>query len=321
MTNDKRQMTKIKRRPPRKPIIQLVRQNGRLNVQGINKWYNYWRDPYHLLIVMPWFWFLGLVASGYILLNSLFALAYLLQPGSVANARPGNFWDAFFFSIQTMATIGYGVMNPQTDYANVLVAIESWVGLLGVAMGTGIAFARFSRPTARVVFSQVAVVTKFDNIPTLMFRVANKRRNQIIEAHIRVALVRDEVNAEGEFIRRVYDMPLVRANNPIFILSWTVMHPLDEYSPLYGATAADLEAAETMLVITLTGIDETVSQTIHARHTYVASEILWHHRFVDILLRKSDGRRYIDYNHFHEVMPSSSERIEENGVVSRSPRS
>ncbi|MBE9020833.1 ATP-sensitive inward rectifier potassium channel 10, partial [Chroococcidiopsidales cyanobacterium LEGE 13417] len=260
-------MTKAKRRLPRKPIIPIVRQNGRLNVQGINKWYYYWRDPYHLLITMPWSWFLGIVASGYILLNSLFALAYLLQPGSIANARPGNFWDAFFFSIQTMATIGYGVMNPQTDYANVLVAIESWVGLLGVAMGTGIAFARFSRPTARVVFSRVAVVTAYDGIPTLMFRVANKRRNQIIEAQIRVVLVRDEMNAEGQFMRRLYDLPLVRANNPIFILSWTVMHPIDEYSPFYGATLADLEAAETMLVVTLTGIDETVSQMIHARHT------------------------------------------------------
>nr|WP_317105504.1 ion channel [Chroococcidiopsis sp. SAG 2025] len=249
----------------------------------------------------------------------MFALAYLLQPGSIANARPGNFWDAFFFSIQTMATIGYGVMNPQTDYANVLVAIESWVGLLGVAMGTGIAFARFSRPTARVVFSQVAVVTAYDGIPTLMFRVANKRRNQIIEAQIRVVLVRDEVNAEGQFMRRLYDLPLVRANNPIFILSWTVMHPIDEYSPFYGATLEDLEAAETMLVVTLTGIDETVSQMIHARHTYIASEMLWHHRFADILFQKSDGQRYIDYNHFHEVMPVSSQREETNGVVSRSP--
>jgi inward rectifier potassium channel len=270
---------------------------------------------------MPWSWFLGIVASGYILLNSLFALAYLLQPDSIANARSGNFWDAFCFSIQTMATIGYGVMNPQTDYANVLVAIESWAGLLGVAMGTGIAFARFSRPTARVVFSQVAVVTAYDGIPTLMFRVANQRRNQIIEAQIRVALVRDEVNAEGQFMRRVYDLPLVRANNPMFILSWTVMHPLDEYSPFYGATAADLAAAETMLVITLTGIDETVSQTIHARYTYVASEVLWHHRFVDILLQKPDGQRYIDYNHFHEVMPVSNQRKEDREVVPHSPQS
>lgn len=312
-------MTKAKRRLPRKPIISIVRQNGRLNVQGINKWYYYWRDPYHLLITMPWSWFLGIVAFGYISLNSLFALAYLLQPGSIANARPGNFWDAFFFSIQTMATIGYGVMNPQTDYANVLVAIESWVGLLGVAMGTGIAFARFSRPTARVVFSRVAVVTAYDGIPTLMFRVANKRRNQIIEAQIRVVLVRDEMTAEGQFMRRLYDLPLVRANNPIFILSWTVMHPIDEYSPFYGATLEDLEAAETMLVVTLTGIDETVSQMIHARHTYIASEMLWHHRFADILFQKSDGQRYIDYNHFHEVMPVSSQREETNGVVSRSP--
>jgi inward rectifier potassium channel len=292
---------KRKRRSP--PKVRIVKRDGRLNILGMNKWYSYWREPYYLLLTMPWSWFLTLITAGYVLTNALFALAYLAGGNGVANARPGNFFDAFFFSVQTMASIGYGAMYPQTEYANVLVAIESLVGLMGLAIGTGLAFARFSRPTARVVFSRVAVVTSFDGVPTLMFRVANQRRNQILEAQIRVALVRDEVNTEGQFMRRVYDLTMIRSQNPMFILTWTAMHPIDEYSPLCGATPETLAAAEAMLVVTLTGIDETVSQTIHDIHNYIASEILWNHRFVDIVLKKADGQRYIDYSHFHDVIP------------------
>ena len=283
--------------------VRILKQDGRLNIEGQNKWYSYWRDPYHLLLTLPWPWFLGLVSLGYVVSNALFAVAYLIGGDGIANARPGNFFDAFFFSIQTMASIGYGAMYPKSDYANTLVAIESLVGLMVLAMGTGLAFARFSRPTARVVFSQVAVVAPFDGVPTLMFRVANKRRNQILEAQLRLSLVRDEINAEGQFIRRFYQLRLVRSQNPVFILTWLAMHPIDENSPLYGATPEMLATAETMLIVTLTGIDETVSQTIHDRHSYIAPEILWNHRFVDIICRKPDGQRFVDYSHFHNVEP------------------
>ena len=283
--------------------VRILKQDGRLNIEGQNKWYSYWRDPYHLLLTMPWSWFLGLVSLGYVVSTALYALAYMIGGDGIANARAGNFFDAFFFSIQTMASIGYGAMYPKSDYANTLVAIESLVGLMVLAMGTGLAFARFSRPTARVVFSQVAVVAPFDGVPTLMFRVANKRRNQILEAQLRLSLVRDEINAEGQFIRRFYELKLVRSQNPIFILTWLAMHPIDENSPLYGATPEMLATAETMLIVTLTGIDETVSQTIHDRHSYIAPEILWNHRFVDIICRKPDGQRFVDYSHFHNVEP------------------
>lgn len=283
--------------------VRILKQDGRLNIEGQNKWYSYWRDPYHLLLTLPWPWFLGLVSLGYVVSNALFAVAYLIGGDGIANARPGNFFDAFFFSIQTMASIGYGAMYPKSDYANTLVAIESLVGLMVLAMGTGLAFARFSRPTARVVFSQVAVVAPFDGVSTLMFRVANKRRNQILEAQLSLSLVRDEINAEGQFIRRFYQLRLVRSQNPVFILSWLAMHPIDENSPLYGATPEMLATAETMLIVTLTGIDETVSQTIHDRHSYIAPEILWNHRFVDIICRKPDGQRFVDYSHFHNVEP------------------
>lgn len=284
-------------------LVRLVKRDGRFKVAGMDEWYSHWRDPYHLLLTMPWSWFLALVVLGYIIANALFAVAYLVGGDGIAKARPGNFFDAFFFSVQTMASIGYGEMYPRSDYANVLVSIESLVGLMGLAMGTGLAFARFSQPTARVIFSRVAVIASYNGVPTLMFRTANKRHNQILEAQLRVSLARDEVTMEGHFMRRIYDLNLVRSQNPIFSLTWTAMHPIDKHSPLYGATPETLALVEASLIVTLTGIDATVSQAINARHTYISSEMLWNMRFVDILMPMSNGQRYIDYSRFHDVVP------------------
>jgi inward rectifier potassium channel len=149
----------------------------------------------------------------------------------------------------------------------------------------------------------VAVIVPYDGVPTLMFRTANKRQNQILEAQMQVGLVRDEITAEGQFMRRVHNLKLVRSQNPVFFLTWSVMHPIDEYSPLYGATPDSLATAETMFIVTLTGIDETVSQTIHTRHTYIAQDIMWDMRFVDIVKKTANGQRYIDYSRFHDVIP------------------
>lgn len=292
---------KKRRRPALR--VRIEKRDGRLNIVGLGAWHSYWRDPYHLLLTIPWSMFLALITLGYLVANALFALVYLAGGNCIANARPGSFSDAFFFSVQTMASIGYGVMYPRTFYANVVVTFEALIGLLGVAVGTGLAFARFSRPTARVLFTRVVVITPHDGVPTLMFRTANQRRNQILEAQLRVRLVRDEVTQEGHFMRRFHDLKLVRSQNPIFSLSWTAMHPIDENSPLYGTTAEMLAEAETSLVVSLTGIDETVAQTIYARHTYVARDILWNKRFVDIVSRTEDGERSIDYTYFHDVMP------------------
>lgn len=264
---------------------------------------HWWSDPYHLLLTMDWPSFIGLTVVCYVVLNALFALLYLAGGDSIKNARPGSFFDAFFFSVQTMASIGYGAMYPKTDYANVLVTIEALVGLMGLAMGTGLMFARFSRPTARVLFSGVAIIAPLNGVPTLMFRAANERRNQILEAQMGVSLLRNEVTAEGESMRRFYDLKLLRSQTRNFSLTWTVMHQIDESSPLYGETPESLAETETDIVITLTGLDETVSQTVHARHYYMTEEILWNMRFVDILSRKPDGRRMIDYTRFHDVTP------------------
>jgi len=290
-----------KKRPSLAPI-RITNRNGRFNIEGMGAWHSYWSEPYHLLLTIPWPGFLALLGLSYVLANAVFALAYMVS-GGIENARPGSFFDAFFFSVQTMASIGYGFMHPTTAFANLIVTIESLVGLLGLAMATGLGFARFSKPTARVLFSRVAVIMPFNGVPTLIFRTANKRRNQILEAQLQVSLLRDEITVEGEFMRRFYDLNLVRSRNPAFALTWSAMHPIDETSPLYEATIDSLIEEEATITVSLAGLDETVAQPIHARHIYTAQEILWNMRFVDVLKWTDDGQRYIDYNHFHDVMP------------------
>ncbi|MGL5059367.1 MAG: ion channel [Microcoleus sp.] len=289
----------------RLPQVRLVNRKGQfsLNIVRLGVPRLHFADLYHWLLNLGWPQFFLLIFLTYTATNSLFALVYLAGGDCIANARHGSFKDAFYFSVQTMATIGYGSMYPRNDYANTVVAVQALFGLWGVAMVTGLAFAKFSRPTARVIFSRVAVVAPFNGVPTLMYRTANQRRNQILEAQQRATLIRDEVTAEGELMRRFYDLQLIRSNSPIFALTWTVMHAIDENSPLYNLTAKDLVEHQAEIVITLTGLDETVSQTIHARHSFVASEVLWNMRFVDIIARTPNGKRAVDYTRFHDVKP------------------
>ncbi|XZO00933.1 MAG: ion channel [Microcoleus sp.] len=281
----------------------LVSRKGQftLNVVRLGLPRLHFADLYHGLLTLSWPRFFILISLLYVLTNSLFAIAYLAGGNCIANARPGSFQDAFYFSVQTMATIGYGSMYPRTDYANTIVAVQAFFALWGVAMVTGLAFSRFSKPTARVVFSRVAVIAPFNGVQTLMYRTANQRFNQILEAQQRATLIRDEVTSDGDYMRRFYDLTLVRSQSPIFALTWTVMHVIDENSPLYKLSAKDLSEQQAEIVITLTGIDETVSQTIHARHSFVASEILWNMKFVDIISRTPQGKRVVDYTRFHDV--------------------
>ncbi|BAB72911.1 ion channel [Anabaena sp. FACHB-709] len=289
-----------KKRPDR---VQIKIQDGQFEIIGMGVWHSYWRDPYHLLLTIPWTGFLLLICLSYLAINLIFALAYWLGGDCIANAKPGNFLDLFFFSVQTLASIGYGAMYPKTLYANTVVTIEAMIGLVGIAVMTGLAFARFSRPSARVIFSRVAVITPYNDVPTLMFRTANQRRNLILEAQMRVYLMRDEITAEGGFIRRFHDLKLLRNQTPSFTLSWLALHPIDEFSPLYGMSAESLIQTNTNIIISVSGIDETVAQVVHARYTYTASNILWNSRFVDIFHHTSDGHRYIDYKYFHDVLP------------------
>lgn len=260
-------------------------------------------DLYHSLLVMSWTRLLATMALVYLSVNFGFAGLFLLGGDAIAHARPGSFADAFFFSVQTIATIGYGAMYPQTLYGNMLMTLESLLGMIGVATGAGLVFARVSRPTARVQFSQVILITLHDGHEVLMLRAANRRRNQILEAQIRLTLARDERTAEGHAIRRLHDLPLRRGRTPFFALTWTVMHPIDTTSPLFGAARETLRQANVEIIATLTGIDETFAQTVHARHSYGTEDIRFAVRFADILTVTPDGRRAVDYSLFDAVMP------------------
>jgi inward rectifier potassium channel len=264
------------------------------------------RDLYHQTLRMGWWAFLLLGGLLYVALNIGFALLYLMQPGAIANARPGSFADAFFFSVQTVASIGYGQMYPATIYANLVMTVEAASGLLILALATGLVFARFSRPTARILFSRVAVIGPHNGRPTLSFRLANQRRNQILQAEVTANLLRDEETAEGVMLRRFYELKLQRHRTPVMAMTFTVLHEIDEDSPLSGATAVSLAAINAELVVTATGIDETSADPVHARASYLPDEILWDHRFVDVIGWTDDGSRVIDYRRFHDTVPFAS---------------
>jgi len=260
-----------------------------------------WRDAYHVLLTITWPRFIGLMAAVYLLLNTVFALLYLVDPNGVANARPGNFADHFFFSVQTLGSQGYGVMSPRGLYANLVMTLESFVGLFNLAIATGLMFARFSRPTARIMFSEIAVVAPFEGTPSLMFRAANRRRNLVMEAEVSVSLVRNITTTEGNVMRRFQDLNVVRARTPMFILTWQVIHPIDSSSPLYGETAQSLLEQQAEIVVVMRGTDETYASTIHARASYTPDQFRWGRQLADIFSIGPDGRRIIDFTRFHDA--------------------
>jgi inward rectifier potassium channel len=263
----------------------------------------YFDDFYHQLMISSWPFLLLEVVGAITVVNCLFALGYLVS-GGIEHARRGSFADAFFFSVQTMATIGYGKMVPASIVANLLASAEALTGLLAFALVTGLVFSKFSRPTARVRFTRNAVIALRDGLPSLMFRMANVRANQIVEAHIHVVLARQERTLEGEEVRRFYDLDLTRYRNTIFNYSWTAIHPIDINSPLYGATAQSLEASDAEITVSLTGIDETFSQTVYARYYYDAEDIIWGARLADITSRTPEGEFYLNFARYDQVVPA-----------------
>ncbi len=313
------------KRPRHLPRVRIHIENGRFHILGLGGWYSYWRDPYYLLLTVPWPGFLALTMGGYALANAIAALLFLLGgEGTILNAAPNSFFDAFFFSVQTSASIGYGVMSPGNAYAHVLVTLEAITSIMGIAVLTGLAYARFSRPTAQVLFSKKAVVADFKGTPTLMFRAANERRNQIVEAQMRLYMTLDEYSG-GKMMRRFYDLTLLRDRNPNFVLTWTALHPINRDSPLHGLSTQDLHRKSAAFLVSVSGIDQTVVQAIHTRHTYYAADILWNHELKDIIhavgappgtdLSPDISVRYIDFADFHEVEPvaSPAKRVIEPG--------
>jgi inward rectifier potassium channel len=279
-------------------------RGGTIRVKSIGSGFWHPSDIYHQLIRLSW----PRLAAAFILLflsfNLLFAWLYTLDPSGISwgtnKINAPTFWRAFFFSIDTLATIGYGNMYPVSVFANVLVVVEITCGILFFALVTGISFARFSRPTARVLFSNVAVIAELDGVPTLMFRAANQRHNLVLEARATVSLLIDET-LDGRTFRRFSDLVLERNSTPVFVLSWTVMHRIDSRSPLAPYLRTGELPSDAEIVVVLSGTDEGSAQTIHARWAYRSADIRWNMNFADIIDILPNGIRTIDYRRFHEV--------------------
>ena len=287
----------------------LLNRDGSFNVNRTGLGFLESFAPYHQLLTTTWPGFLGVVALLYLVLNLIFAVAFvacgpdaLLGPG--AGMLGGRFSQAFFFSVQTFATIGYGQIGPNGFAANLVVTVEALVGLMYQAIATGLLFARFARPTASVLFSRSAVVGPYSNGLGLMFRIANRRRNEIIQLEAQVLFSELEPDRSGGSVRRYTLLPLERNKVTFFPLSWTIVHPIDAASPLAGRTREELERTEAEILVLLSGIDEAFEQTVHARSSYRADEIVWNARFRSMFL-PIDGRSRVsvDITRVHEIEP------------------
>lgn len=269
------------------------------------------QDLYHFFMTVSWPQLFATIAAFFLSFDVLFGYLYYLVPGCIANLNPPGFAGAFFFSVETLATVGYGEMHPQTLYGHVVSMIEIFVGLMTLALITGLMFARFSRPRARFLFAANAVVRPMDGKLTLMFRAANARLNVIQEASAQLRMMRDEVTEEGFRIRRITDLPLVRAQHPAFILGWNIMHVIDDGSPLKGQSADSLNAAATVFILSLSGTDVTTGQMLMARNEYPSTAIRWNQSFRDVLEVDDDGTLQIDYRKFNEVEPLAKTSVDD----------
>lgn len=261
-------------------------------------------DLYHQLLRAPWWLDLVGLSCVFLLINLAFGVGYL-EVGGIDGARPGSLADHFFFSVQTMGTIGYGVMHPVSSAAETLVTSEVIVGISLVAITTGILFSKFSVPRARMQFATWATIAPFDGVPTLMFRLGNERASQVLEAIVRVVVLRREVTTEGILYYRMRDLVLERDRSPALSRSWAVMHRIDESSPLYGATPETFVRDEIEFLLTVIGIDETSAQNLHARHTYDGeTQVQWGARHEDMLSTRADGGLRVDMRKFHDIAPT-----------------
>ncbi|MBS0469691.1 MAG: ATP-sensitive inward rectifier potassium channel 10 [Proteobacteria bacterium] len=289
-----------KKGPPTASALVQARRGQRVAiVRGQDQ--SRYTDIYHAVLNAPWWvFFLGL-AVFFALINAVFALLYIADPQALAHARHGNFWDAYLFSVETIGSVNYTVFVPQTTFANVIVSIEAFFGILTIALFTGIIFARFSRPFARIVFSRVAVITPFDGVPTLMFRAANQRGNQILDAEIRLSMACQKTTREGITMRRFEDLKPSRERTSLFALSWTIMHRIDRHSPLYGMTFEQMLDQQVEIIAMLSGTDETLADRVYARHSYRPDCIQWNRHFVDVISVSPRGLRVVDLTRFHDT--------------------
>ena len=281
----------------------VLNQNGHFNVHRSDT--DPWRpiNLYHTLLTISWPAFFGLTVGMYFAINLSFALLFLAcGPEALDGARlepfSARFQDCFFFSIQTVATIGYGKIVPRSPAANFLVAFAALAGLLAFAFVTGLLFARFSRPMAKMVFSKFAVIGPYQDKSGLMFRLANQRSNEISDVTATVVLVRWECNS-GQKQRRFKQLKLEREKVSFLPWHWVVVHPIDEKSPLHGVTEAELAESEPEILILVTAMDETFSQVVHTRMSYHGAEVVWNAKFAP--LNNPQSPLEIDLTHIHDI--------------------
>ena len=261
----------------------------KVNTEGID-----WRDAYQWLLGLRWPQFAIFVAVVYIALNLVFALLYLIGRNSIAGIAPGSFSDAFFFSVQTLATVGYGHWYPQTFYGHVVTTIEIMCGVFLLAVMTGLIFVRFSRPTARIVFSKTVVIAPLNGQPTLMLRVGNQRQHSMVEAEFRIMFNRDEPLVEGGDFRHFYNLKLQFDHLPTFPAALTLRHVIDEHSPLYGATPESLEKGRVILIASVVGIDPVIPAAVQTQQDYSWRDVRFGERFVEIYTDNRDGKLTVD---------------------------
>jgi len=260
-------------------------------------------DFYYHLLSIPWWQFFIAFSAAYLLLNGFFASIYYFAGDNILNADPESYWDAFFFSFQTSATIGYGHMVPKSTFANVVILFDTISGLIFVAIATGLAFAKLSRPTARVLFSKNILVNTLDGKKTLMFRLGNARTSQILDAEIHAVLTRPEVSPEGISMRRIYDLKLIRNRSPLFTLSWTVMHTIDSSSPLNGLSEENIRKMALNIIISISGVDDVFSQSVYDRYIYWSDDFAFDKNFADVMGIHPKKGPFIDYHKFHDLVP------------------
>jgi inward rectifier potassium channel len=298
------------RSPPPSPHSQRARmrlrtENGLPQIVHRGRRARRYDQLYAKLVTLSWPRLALLFFAGYLTGTTLFAVLYMLVPGSVTNLTPGSFVDAFAFSVQTISTIGYGTMAPATPYAHALVTVEALSGLLGVALTTGLVFAKFSMPRSNFVWSSRAVIGTWNGRRQLMLRVVNARSSEVVEARARVAALMVAVTPEGRTVRRLVDLALTRSEQPIFYAGWVLFHPVDETSPLHGMTHAEWVESDVILIATITGIDSTYSQTVHARKTWVAEDVRFDHVLADAMSFRDDGTIEIDHDQLDETQPEA----------------
>jgi inward rectifier potassium channel len=260
---------------------------------------------------LTWPQFLAGLLAIYLSVNLVFATLFWLAPTSITNARSGSFADAFFFSIETLATVGYGEMYPATPYARVVAAIEIVCGLGFTAILTGLTFVRFSRPRAKLIFAANPVIAMHHDKPTLMVRIGNGRPAVLTDAMARLNVLLSEIDVDGQVLHRVQELRLERAHLPIFPLFWTLMHVLDERSPLHGYDAMRAIEADAQVFVTIEARDPTLSTTVHDLRNYSAREIRFGMRYADALATATDGTPVLDLTRIGALEPDVGDRREQ----------